>query len=482
MLLLPTFRVAHGQRDGVPFHAERWLTDSIGIFISDTIDTSRLNQRLDSGIVALNKAIDSIYSLVMAPGEYHLHASELYERFDTDFLRGAAGADDPHGKVNARIERLKAGVERKNALLDSLLAMPDFFDPLDIKSKLTLQDAGVGHPVSLPDLPDLRNSGLRIPGYDRLPSLEVAGRLGDVEGALQTMREISGKTTDATAKLKVLTPVEDISTAAIESVAIQQLPNTPEGEAILNALDPAIGLEEGLQDAAGLMIKPEVLKEKGLSRTKKKFVDHLAGHEDKISSEIQSMEKLQKKYHSVTDVRYLPKRRTNPENGKPFVERLIFGTGFQVERNDTRWTEFDIAPYAGYRFSDRFRAGIGGTYRVAVDVRSFEVSRTDKTYGYRVFGDYRVFNGLFVHLEAEVLKTTIPAWHSNKLKLTNAHEPLWVPMAYIGIMKSYRLGRRFSGQTLMLYDFLAVSRNFDFNRVSFRFGFEYNIQKRKHAE
>lgn len=482
MLVLPTFQVAHGQQVDISFPTERWLTDSIGIFISDTTNTTRLNQRLDSGIVALNKAINSIYSLVMAPGEYHLRASELYERFDTDFLRGATDVDDSPGNVNTRIQRLKAGVERKRALLDSLLAAPDFFDPLDVKSKLALQEARIGRHVSLPDLPDLRNSGIRIPGYDRLPSLEVAGHLGDVDGALQTIREISVKATDGTAKLKVLTPVEDISTAAIESVAIQQLPDIPEGEAIRTALDPAKVLEEGLQDAAGLMTKPEGMKEEGLSRSKKKFVDHLAGHEDKINSEIQSMEKLQKKYHSVTDVRYLPKRRTNPEKGKPFVERLILGAGFQVDRNDTRWTGLEIAPYVGYRFSDRFRAGIGGAYRVAVDVRNFEVSRTDKTYGYRVFGDYRVFNGLFAHLEAEALKTTIPAWHANKMKVTNAHAPLWVPMAYIGIMKSYRLGRRFSGQTQMLYDFLAVSRNFDFNKVTFRFGFEYNIQKRKHAE
>src|SRR5690606_22116912 len=185
------------------------------------------------------------------------------------------------------------------------------------------------------------------------------------------------------------------------------------------------------------------------------------------------------KYHSVTDVRYLPKRRTNPEKGKPFIERLILGTGFHTDNRDTKWTSVDISPYAGYKFSDRFRAGIGGTYRVAVDVRDFEFSRTDKTFGYRAFGNYRIFNGLYAHLEVQALKTTIPSWFSNRLNLRDAHEPVWVPMAYVGIMKSYSLGRRLQGQTQLLYDFLAVSRNFDFNKITFRFGLEYKLQKKK---
>lgn len=429
-----------------------------------------MEHHLDSGIVALNKAIDSTYSLIMSPGQYHQHAAKLYERFDINFLQDTAAIGRADADLKSRVGRLKTEVHRKRAMLDSLLETNEFFESNDIKAKLTLSDG----------ISDLE--GLRIPDDDHLQSMRVVGRLDDVDNVLKDLEKIHLPMITDGGKLDGLRDVPLISPSQTESIVSQSLLNTAEGRAISQALGPSKELEGEFAKTTEVLKDAGKVKEEGLERIRKKFVDHFAGHEEKITSEIRSMEKLQKKYHSVTDVRYLPKRRTNPERGKPFIERLILGTGFHTDNRDTKWTSVDISPYAGYKFSDRFRAGIGGTYRIAVDIHDFEFSRTDKTFGYRAFGNYRIFNGVFAHLEVQALKTTIPSWFSNRMNLRDPYEPMWVPMAYAGIMKFYSLGRRLQGQTLILYDFLAVSRNFDFNKITFRFGLEYKLKKNKRPE
>src|SRR5690606_33985844 len=196
----------------------------------------------------------------------------------------------------------------------------------------------------------------------------VIRRLDDVDNALKDLEKVQFPMIPDGSKLDDLHDMPTISSGQAESIVNEVLLGTPEGSSISQALGLSKELEEEFAQTTELASDLKKVKEKGVERVRKKFVDHLAGHEDKIASEIQSMEKLQKKYHSVTDVRYLPKRRTNPEKCKPFIERFILGTGFHTDNRDTKWTSVDVSPYAGYKFSDRFRAGIGGTYRVAVDV------------------------------------------------------------------------------------------------------------------
>jgi hypothetical protein len=65
-------------------------------------------------------------------------------------------------------------------------------------------------------------------------------------------------------------------------------------------------------------------------------------------------------------------------------------------------TFIDISPLVGYRFTESFSAGVGGTYqyfRYKTQVYSLETN----VYGGRVFGRYFFLENFFAHTEYEVL-------------------------------------------------------------------------------
>lgn len=157
---------------------------------------------------------------------------------------------------------------------------------------------------------------------------------------------------------------------------------------------------------------------------------------------------------------------------------MIIGTEFQIDRKDPVWTGVDVSPYLGYKFSDRFRANVGGTYRVTFDTKTMELSHETESYGYRAFGNYKIINGLFAHLEVENMYRVVPPYYATQMNLPDPENPIWVPRAFVGLYKTYTISKHFNGQTQILYDFLDVAKNFQFNKVAFRFGFEYKFVKK----
>jgi hypothetical protein len=487
-LLLP-LHLTYGQDINSSLRQDLLLRlDSIADSFYDPSDDTLNISNLDSSLSALHINMDSLRPNALRG--YQAALVSPYEKFDsTIFLSLKSKSDSIVLKVKKRLQKLEGAAEKKGRISDSLSMINKFNRINFLKSDAALPD-GIKDTRGLSfELPTLSPGQPDLPSIDQqintsgaglsLRELEINDQLNDIGKALN---DLNGGLREV-----------NIVRQGIEKINVQRLGGLENvdkrlEDAMLNmdevrALDETngsiVGLRKDVESITDEMKDQSKLKEEGTKHAKKKFVDYLAGREDKINSEIASMEKLQRKYHSVTDVRYLPKHRTNPEKGKAFIERVIIGTGFQVDRRDTKWTGLDISPYAGYKFSDRFRACLGGTYRVTIDVKTLELSQKNKVFGYRTFANYRIFNGWFGHLEVETLKTKIPANTIQHIKLGNPEEAVWVPMAYLGIFKSYSLGRHFQGQTQILYDFLAVTRNFDFNKVSFRFGFEYKFIRKK---
>lgn len=475
-----SFLHSPGQWNQIPY---RLLGDSATLAAKAAIDSipAVISHRLDSGIAALNTAIDSTYSLIMSPAEYHATASRLYDNFRTELLPDTSISPFAKEELNLRLSNLKAEVDAKKVLLDSLMAGNEFFDAGEVKRMLTLTETETYF-----ERLSQQNSALVPSGQTILPPVNVINGIDlpsilpladklDISDELRKIRAVSGVSAP-----KALNQLKGSPAAGIQAAAEKALLNSAGGDDILQATRSAEDLQHDFKSSVELLKDTQASRING-NAIPKKYIDHLAGHEDKIQSEIQSLDKLQRKYHSVTDVRYLPKHRTNPEKGKPFVERVIIGTSFQIDRGSP-WTTLDVSPYIGYRFSDRLRACLGGTYQMSVDTRTLEFSRLNKVYGYRTFVNHRIFGGWFGHLEFEMIKTPIPRYFAPRLNLKNPTEPTWVPMAYAGLFKTFSLGRRFQGQTQILYNFLAIARNFDFNQVSFRFGFEYKLKKSKRQQ
>lgn len=469
------------------------LVDSVVQALPDYTDSVRsiskidsirkaTNYKLDSGVAVLNKLIDSLNAIANSPRQYQFGLYALYEKFDSTFFAPVkAKGDSINNEFRQRIKKMEGAIEKKKSFSDSLLTINEFCALDDLKLNAKLPDLG----FDAVDLPSVPIDPLNLPAISTLnspvtdldfPNLSNLVGLGEIGKSMDKVGAITGDLGEYTEELGKAAHGDLANMEKIKERFEKQLLDMKEMRALKESSSAVSKLEKQIDGVTDKMKDKEKMKEEVVKTSKKQFEDYFAGHEDKIDSEIKSMEKLQRKYHSVTDVRYLPKKRTNPEKGKPFVERLIIGTGFQIDRKDPKWTGMDISPYIGYRFSDRLRMSAGGTYRVTFDTKTFEFFQQNKVFGYRTFANYRIFNGWFGHLEAETLKMQVPPAYSQP---SFREESQWIPMAYVGLFKTFSISRHFQGQTQILYNFLDVDENFNFNKFAFRFGFEYKIIKKK---
>ena len=81
------------------------------------------------------------------------------------------------------------------------------------------------------------------------------------------------------------------------------------------------------------------------------------------------------------------------------ADRVYFGGNLGASFGS--FTFVDISPLVGYRFTDRFTAGIGATY---IYIKSNYYAYETSFYGGRIFSRYFITEGIFAHAEQEVLR------------------------------------------------------------------------------
>ena len=104
-----------------------------------------------------------------------------------------------------------------------------------------------------------------------------------------------------------------------------------------------------------------------------------------------------------------------------FLEKVTVGGNFGLQFGSV--TFIDVSPTFGYRFTDRFTAGPGITYRY-LKFRGFEGS---SLYGGRIFARQRLGQQFFVQTEYESLNT--------EYRTNNPDRPIsrtWVPGFFLG--------------------------------------------------
>lgn len=440
-----------------------------------------VRQVLDSGLIMLDQAIDSLGSIATTPRKFQDAIACIYARFDSSFVAPLKSRADTLGtEVKDRISHLEDRLNAKRQFMDSLLAANQFTSLEELSSKVKLSNADLKWPefptaadfvrvneignlsASLPAVPSAR---LDVPDIRSLPNplSDIGDLAADVKGYKDQVMDFSEARINP-----------DELMARFE----KQLSSASEVNLWRNSSQAMTTAQQQMERLTATLSDQDKLKEELKTGAGKEFVDHFAGHEDKIKAEIKSMEKLQRKYHSVADVRYLPKRRTNPEKGKPFVERLIAGTLVQIDHGGSEWTQADVSPYVGYKFSDRFRLSVGGTYRITFDVKTLEFTGDNKAYGFRLFSNYRIISRWSGHLEAEVLKARARNGYSTPVVLSNAGRR-WMFTTYAGIVKTFGINKHLDGNTQVLYDVLKVGDIFNVDHLAFRCGLEYKFMARK---
>lgn len=147
---------------------------------------------------------------------------------------------------------------------------------------------------------------------------------------------------------------------------------------------------------------------------------------------------------------YVKPEKTKRESPRAdFWDRIYLGGNLGAQFGN--YTYVDISPLVGYRITDRWSAGVGGTYRY-FSFRESGYRYSASIYGGRVFSRFNVVDFLFVHGEYEMLSTDCISVDING-DYTN--ERVWVPGLLLGGGLRQPFGDSASGLYIMgLYNVL----------------------------
>ncbi|MCC6836229.1 MAG: hypothetical protein IT213_14675 [Cytophagales bacterium] len=234
-------------------------------------------------------------------------------------------------------------------------------------------------------------------------------------------------------------------------------------------------MEKAKPDSAALAnMAKEVVQEQILNAAQ----DHFAGKEAVLQQAMDKMSKLKNRYSEVKSMAELPKRLPNPLKGKPFIERLVPGISFQIQKS--QYFLLDVNPSLQYKIRPRLSAGIGWNERLPFDGLKITADN-QRIYGPRAIVQFRWTKGIIFTLQPEVMNTTIPPQLASHLGYDPTYRK-WITSIFAGIKKEFTVYKSVKGYSELLYNFRDKDGMSPFaNKASVRFGFEFPMKKRRAA-
>lgn len=210
----------------------------------------------------------------------------------------------------------------------SQFKVPDLQLPIDLN-------------LSMPDLNNVLEDGL-----SNLPELNIGG----AEGISQNVSQL-GELADGIPK--------DISSENLAQAAETNLAKISEIGEVKDQLGDMPAIPMSSEEEAG----KELIKQ-----AKEVAVDHFAGKEQEVKSAMDQISKYKKKFPNINNLEELAKqikrKPTNEMKGKPFIERIVPGIVFQIQKkNDELFVDFN--PYVGYRFTGKRCTSVGTVVVIA---------------------------------------------------------------------------------------------------------------------
>ena len=494
---------------------------------ADTISFNELD-KIDSAIQHTNKKIDSLQALRLPTDKYKRKLDSLSARlkskvtnskadsvagqFKTKMETGRKRADSLQQIVSDRKEKLQKSIDQKLSFRDSLNVSNDptgvsklGYNPMtEVKTDLPQLDK------SLPGLELDKTmaplNGTSLPGKD-LPSVEMPKVPGEINEAQQKVNELQNFPKEKLNEIgigdditKVKSQLQQVETVTKQVEAYKDdikeisegnlektkaIPQELEKQALKIDEVKALQVEgqkfettknalQQYQTMMASMNDKKALEENAKTLAQGKLQDPFAGQEAKLKNGIAQLDRLKKKYKTIPDSRYLPKRVPNEMKDKPFKERIIPGISLQFYKADN--VAIDFSPYLSYKLSGRFRPGVGFTIRENM-TKKFPFMKQSGVYGYRVMNDFRWYGNFYLHTEGEWLHFTEEAMAKYKFPADEDEGP-WRFRLNTGLFRTYKISKRLDGQMQILYNILDLTRFPQTKNTSFRFGVEYKMKER----
>jgi hypothetical protein len=179
--------------------------------------------------------------------------------------------------------------------------------------------------------------------------------------------------------------------------------------------------------------------------------------------------KLYKDANSLSSA--VKKKQTNAMEGKSFGQRLVPGITFQAYNRSVYTMDWGLQ--LGYRFTGRLTTGIGGTYRTGFSKSYDSFIKGLHVYGGRVYTDFLVRKGFFLHGEFEMLNT------GDFITRTAEIPDASVWGSNVGIGKQYNLSKRIKGSIIALYRLEFNGHLPEQSKVNLRMGFDLKAKRKK---
>ncbi len=407
---------------------------------------------IDGEQASINREIDSLNNLKLPTGH-------LTKRLDSLQMKRTEAST----QVNSKLSDLKAKTTGK---LDKIELTPEMQGPVnELKGKMNAVNLADNSPVKLPEV--------GVPGF-KIPEAN-AGSLKDIQGLSQIetplgeVGDLTGELQNVGADVKTIasgdvTNIENLSTVEQQAQNIDGIKELQEGS----------GAIDGYKEQLGDLGNPDAAKDKVVETARKQAINHFAGKEEVLQAAMDKMSKYKKYYSDVSSLADLPKRPPNAMKGKPFIERLVPGVYFQYQHKNAYI--LDVNPYAGYRISGRFTAGLGWNQRFVLSERSNVSESSYRIFGPRAFVDAKIGKGFVAHLESEYMNTFVPS------RLTGTPDEgnyEWVSSTMLGLKKEYRVYKNLQGTVLIQYNLYNPYFKAPYvDRLNSRIGFEYLLKKK----
>ncbi|MGY6558442.1 MAG: hypothetical protein ACXIT9_04080 [Nitritalea sp.] len=137
-------------------------------------------------------------------------------------------------------------------------------------------------------------------------------------------------------------------------------------------------------------------------------------------------------------------RFIDPEASPALKDRMYYGANLSLQFGTI--TFVDVSPLAGVMITEKFSAGLGGTYQYFNDRRF--IGGDQSIFGGRIFTRYNVFPNIFAHAEYESLNLDVFNRQSEQFQRE------WVPGLFVGAGYFVPYGDRGGANFKLLYNLL----------------------------
>ena len=353
---------------------------------------------------------------------------------------------DLHPALNERIASMKKDIESTNIVkCDKVLTTADF----------QYKSLGKGiAPNKLNDMLEMNyNDQLQTDFSNQIKKLSLPDEAGKYA---RDARELAnGNVSDATHLVKT---VEE-KAAAMSG---------------LHEMEDQAGMNQ-FKEIAPKMQDSDALKKATMEKAKQIAQDHFAGKQEQLKAAMSKLSKYKQIYSSINGLNELSKRRHNLMTGKLLIERIVPGINIQLQRKGGDLL-VDFNPYACYRFTERFRAGLGWNQRIAYKTNLNVFNSGIRIYGPRIFSEVKVWKGFSPCAEVEVMNAFI-----SPSQQTGTMDPIsreWVWGAFVGLKKEYNLIKNIKGTGSVMVRLFNPDSRLYADILNIRFGFEFPMKKK----